>query len=77
VNSILAGQVINLIVHAQNKAFGLFQVANQIKRLPIKELSGKVVPFEEYASLMWQEAHSDGHRSHLRYQGIHQASLWA
>jgi hypothetical protein len=73
----LAGQVINLIVHAPDKAFDLFQGANQIKRLPIKGLSGKVVPFEEYVSLMRQEAHSDGHRSHLRYLGLHQASLWA
>jgi hypothetical protein len=47
-----AGQVINLVVHAPDQVFHLFQGATQIKRLPIKGLSGKVVSFEEYVWLI-------------------------
>jgi hypothetical protein len=72
-----ASQVINLIVHAPDKAFDLFHGATWIKRLPIKGLYGKVVSFEEYVWLMQQEAHSPGHQSPFTYLGLHQASLWA
>lgn len=73
----LAGQVVNLIVHAPDKVFDLFHGTNRITRLPLKGLYGKVLPLEEYVASMRQEAHSDGHRSQLTYHGFHQASLWA
>lgn len=73
----LAGQVVNLIVHAPDKVFDLFHGTNRIKRLPLKGLYGKVLPFEDYVTLMRQEAHSDGHRPQLTYHGFHQVSLWA
>jgi hypothetical protein len=73
----LAGQVINLIVDAPSKVFDLFHGVTRIRRLPIKGLYGKVLPFEEYVTLMRREAHSDGHRSPLTSHGFHQARLWA
>jgi transposase InsO family protein len=73
----LAGQRINLVVHAADKVFDLLQGATCVKHLPIKGLYGKLMSFEEYVRLMRQEAHSDGHRPTLVYQGLHQASLWS
>ena len=72
----LAGQRINLVVRAPDNVFDLLHGATRIKRLPIKGLFGKLLPFEEYVALMRQEARSDGHRPALRYLGLQQASLW-
>ncbi len=47
--------VINLIVSAPDKVFDLFHGVNRIRRLPIKGLYGKVLPFEEYVTLMRRE----------------------
>jgi hypothetical protein len=73
----LAGQVITLIVDAPDKVFDLFHGANRLKRLPLKGLSGSVLPFEEYVTLMRQEARSDRHRPQFTSHGLHQTSLWA
>jgi hypothetical protein len=73
----LAGQVINLIVDAPDKVFDLFHGANRLKRLPLKGLYGSVLPFEEYVTLMRQEARSDRHRPQFTPLGLHQTSLWA
>lgn len=72
----LAGQRINLVVHAPDNVFDLLHGATCIKRMPITGLYGKLFPFEEYVALMRQEARSDGHRPTLRYLGLQQASLW-
>jgi transposase InsO family protein len=72
----LAGQVISLIVDASDKEFDLLLGATHIKRLPIKGLSGQALPFEQYVTLMQQEAHSDGHRSRLSYHSFRQSGLW-
>jgi hypothetical protein len=73
----LTGQVINLIVDAPDKVFDLFHGANRLKQLPIKGLSGNVLPFEQYVTLMRQEARSDRHRPQFTSHGLRQASLWA
>jgi Integrase core domain len=72
----LAGRVISLIVDASDKAFDLLLGATRIKRLPIKGLYGQALPFEQYVTLMQQEAHSDGPRSRLSYRSFRQSSLW-
>jgi len=73
----LAGQKINLVVHTPDKVLDLFQGVTHLKSMPIKGLYGKLLPFEEYATLMRHEARSDGHRPTLGYLRLHQASLWA
>ena len=72
----LAGRAISLLVDAAAKEFDLLLGASRIKRLPIKGLYGQVLPFEEYVTLMRQEARSDGHRSRLTYHTFQQGSLW-
>ena len=72
----LAGRAISLLVDAAAKEFDLLLGASRIKRLPIKGLYGQVLPFEEYVTLMQQEARSDGHRSRLTHHTFQQGSLW-
>jgi transposase InsO family protein len=73
----LAGQLINLLVDAPDKAFEVWHGAIRIKRLPIKGLYGKVLSFEQYVTLMRQEARSDEHRPLLTHHAVEQRSLWA
>jgi hypothetical protein len=72
----LAGRAISLVVDASDKVFDLWLGTSRIKRMAIKGLSDRVLPFEEYVMRMRQEAHSDGHRSRLSYHSLRQASLW-
>lgn len=51
-NAKLAGQRIHLVVDAPEQVFDLMQGATCIKRVPIKGLYGKLLPFEEYVRLM-------------------------
>ncbi len=72
----LAGRAISLIVNASDKVFEVLLGVKRIKRLPIKGLYGQLLPFEEYVTLMRQEAHSDGHRPRLTHHSFQQGSLW-
>src|SRR6266566_146814 len=68
----LAGRAISLIVNASDKVFEVLLGVKRIKRLPIKGLYGQLLPFEEYVTLMRQEAHSDGHRPRLTHHSFQQ-----
>jgi hypothetical protein len=64
-------------VNAAEKQFDIWQPGVSIKSVPIKGLYGKTMTFEEYVTLMKQEARSDYRqylRTHLR---LTQARLWA
>ena len=73
----LAGQRLACVVQAERQQFDIWHGASWIKQLPIKGLYGTSLPFEEYVTLMKQEARSEYRRylqTHVRY---HQGRLWA
>lgn len=55
----LAGQRVTCWVNAAQKCFEIWQPAGHIKSIPIKGLHGKILPFQEYVTLMKQEARSE------------------
>ncbi len=77
VSRALAGQRLACVVQAERQQFDIWHGASWIKQLPIKGLYGTSLPFEEYVTLMKQEARSEYRRylqTHVRY---HQGRLWA
>jgi hypothetical protein len=48
----LAGQQVACFINAPEKQFDLWQAGSRVKSVPIKGLSGRTVPFEEYVELM-------------------------
>jgi hypothetical protein len=73
----LTGQRVTCLVNAEEKQFDSWHHASRVKQLPIKGLSGKPLPFEEYVSLMKQEARSDYRRYLQAHPTLHQGRLWA
>jgi hypothetical protein len=73
----LAGQRVTCLVNAQEKQFDIWHLASRVKQLPIKGLYGKPLPFEEYVSLMKQEARSEYRRYLQAHPTLHQGRLWA
>ena len=73
----LAGQRVTCWVNVAQKCFDIWQPAGQIKSVPIKGLHGKILPFQEYVTLMKQEARSE-YQHYLRtYPRLTQTRLWA
>jgi len=73
----MAGQRVTCVVQAARQQFDVWHAASPIKQLPIKGLHGTALPFEEYVTLMKQEARSEYRRylrTHARWK---QGRLWA
>ena len=78
VGQALAGQRVACVVQAASQHFDIWHGDSRVKQLPIKGLhEGPALPFEEYVTLMKQQARSEYRQylqTHLRY---HQGHLWA
>ena len=73
----LAGHQVTCFINAPEKQFDIWQAGSRITSLPIKGLSGRTVPFEEYIELMKQEARSE-YRQYLQtHPTLSQGRLWA
>ena len=73
----LAGHQVTCFINAPEKQFDIWQAGSRIKSVPIKGLSGSIVPFEEYIELMKQEARSE-YRQYLQtHPTLSQGRLWA
>ena len=73
----LAGHQVTCFINAPEKQFDIWQAGSRIKSLPIKGLSGRAVPFDEYVELMKQEARSE-YRQYLQtHPTLSQGRLWA
>jgi hypothetical protein len=73
----LAGQRATCWVNAAEKRFDIWQPSGQIKSVPIKGLHGKIMPFQEYVTLMKQEARSEYRRYLSTHPRLTQGRLWA
>ena len=73
----LAGQQVACFINAPEKQFDIWQAGSRVKAVPIKGLSGRTVPLEEYVELMKQEARSE-YRQYLQtHPTLSQGRLWA
>ena len=77
VSQALAGRRVMCVVNAAAKQFDLWLPGVRIKSIPIKGLYGRTVPFEEYVTLMKQEARSEYRRYLRTHPRLTQARLWA
>jgi len=77
VSRTLAGQRVTCLVNAAARQFDLWHAGVYIKSVPIKGLHGKTMPFEEYVTLMKQEARSEYRRYLRTHPRLTQARLWA
>lgn len=74
----LAGQRVACVVQAASQHFDIWGGASRIQQLPIKGLhGGPAVPFEEYVTLMKQEARSEYRRYLQTHPRWKQGRLWA
>lgn len=74
----LAGQRVACVVQAASQHFDIWHGDSYITHLPIKGLhGGPALPFEEYVTLMKQQARSE-YRQYLQtHPRYHQRRLWA
>jgi hypothetical protein len=73
----LAGQRVTCSLNAAQKCFDIWQPAGCIKSIPIKGLHGQTMPFQDYVTLMKQEARSE-YQQYLRtHPRLTQVRLWA
>lgn len=73
----LAGQQITCLINAPQKQFDIWHAGVCMASVPIKGLSGKTVPFDEYVELMKQEARSEYRRYLQTHPRLSQGRLWA
>jgi len=73
----LAGHQVTCFINAPEKQFDIWQAGAHVKSVPIKGLCGKILPFEEYVSLMKEEARSEYRRYLQTHSRLVQARLWA
>jgi hypothetical protein len=73
----LAGQQVACFINAPEKQFAIWQAGVRVRSVPIKGLSGRTVPFEEYVELMKQEARSEYRRYLHTHPRLTQGRLWA
>lgn len=64
-------------MNAAHKELDIWHAASRIKQIPIKGLHGKLLSFEEYVTLMKQEARSEYRRYLQTHATYHQGRLWA
>jgi hypothetical protein len=72
----LAGQEVICLINVADKQFEIWQPAGRIKSVPIKGLSGRVLPFEEYVEVMKQEARSEYRRYLQTHPTLSQGRLF-
>jgi hypothetical protein len=72
----LAGHQVTCFINAAEKQFEIWQAGSHVKSLPIKGLSGKILPFEEYVLLMKEEARSEYRRYLQTHSWLVQGRLW-
>jgi integrase-like protein len=72
----LAGQSVVLLVKAAQRCFQVCLGATLIKQVPIKELLGQKLPFEDYATLIKQQARSEQRRLLMSRRFFQQLRLW-
>ena len=77
INRQVAGQRVTCVVQAAGLQFDIWHGASRIKQLSIKGLYGTSLPFEEYVTLMKQEARSEYRRYLETRARFQQRSLWA
>jgi hypothetical protein len=77
VKQALAGQQVVLVVNAPECCFDMLLGKEVVKSLAIKGLVGQLLPFDEYAARMREEARSEYRRWLQQHRGWRQASLWA
>jgi hypothetical protein len=73
----LVGQQVACFINAPEKQFDIWQAGLRVKSVPIKGLSGRTVPFEEYVERMKQEARSEYRRYLQTHPTLSQGRLWA
>jgi hypothetical protein len=73
----LAGHCVTCVVQAARQQFDIWHGTSWIKQLPIKGLHGTSLPFEEYVTLMKQEARSEYRRYLQTRARWNQGRLWA
>jgi hypothetical protein len=73
----LAGQRVVCFVNAPAKCFDIWQGDHLIKQVAIKGWYGKLLPFDEYVTLLKQEARSEYRRSLQTHPVLTQGRLWA
>jgi hypothetical protein len=72
----LVGHQVTCFINAPEKQFEIWQAGSHVKSVPIKGLSGKTLPFEEYVALMKQEARSEYRRYLQTHSRLVQGRLW-
>jgi hypothetical protein len=77
VKQTLAGRKVVLVVNAPEQRFEVFLGREVVKSVASKGLVGQLVPFEEYAARMLEEARSEYRRWLLQQRRLRQLSLWA
>jgi hypothetical protein len=73
----LAGQQVVLVVNAPERVFEVLLGRERLKVLPIKGVVGQLLPFDEYAARMREEARSEYRRWVQQQRRWRQGSLWA
>lgn len=73
----LAGKQVTLVINAQDAVFEVLVGTSRLKSVPIKGLVGQLLPFDEYAARMREEARSEYRRWLQQHRGWRQGQLWA
>lgn len=75
ISQALAGQQVVLVVKAPERRFDVLVGKELVKSVTIKGLVGQLLPFDEYAARMREEARSECRRWLQQQRGWRQASL--
>jgi hypothetical protein len=73
----LAGRKVVLVVNAPEQHFEVLLGREVVKSVAIKGLVGQLLPFDEYAARMLEEARSEYRRWLQQQRRLRQLSLWA
>lgn len=77
ISQALAGQQVVLVVNAPERRFDVLVGKEVVKSVAIKGLTGQMLPFDEYAARMREEARSEYRRWLQQHRGWRQGALWA
>ncbi len=73
----LAGRKVVLVVNAPEQRFEVLLGREVVKSVAMKGLVGQLLPFDEYAARMLEEARSEYRRWLQQQRRLRQMSLWA
>jgi hypothetical protein len=73
----LAGRKVVLVVNAPEQRFDVLLGREVVKSVAIKGVVGQLLPFEDYAARMLEEARSEYRRWLQQQRRLRQLSLWA